>query len=194
MWRPESISEWFWHPPPKSANHLNLQGRSRNEAVYSDHLGQLTVFRGVEIFIEPPRFLWCGCLCILKTPQHLGYFSLISSCHLLTTWQFGAVFALANFVAWSPLKVRRNTNSLYRNPTLHKSFKVVMARQSSLQVTSPELTFFLLLSLSGPQTILTVFGHWIWLHNGSMKSTVFRSAIERTPETLNIDQIHANAI
>ena len=37
-----------------------------------------------------------------------------------------------------------------------------MARQTYLQVTSPELTFFLLLSFSGPQTILTVFGHSIW--------------------------------
>ena len=55
-----------------------------------------------------------------------------------------------------------------------------MARQTSLQVTTPELTFFFLLSLSGPQTMLTVFGHSIWLRNGLMKSTVFRSAIEHT--------------
>ena len=53
-----------------------------------------------------------------------------------------------------------------------------MARQISLQVITHELTFFLLLSLSGPQTIMTVFGHSIWLRNGSMQSTVFRSAIE----------------
>ena len=83
----------------------------------------------------------------------------------------------ANFVASSPLKFQRNINSLYRNPTLHKSIKVVMARQTSLQMNTPELNFFLLLSLSGPQTILTVFGHSIWLCNGSMKSTVFCSAI-----------------
>ena len=69
-----------------------------------------------------------------------------------------------------------------------------MARHISLQLTTAELTFFLLLSLSGPQTILTVFGHSIWLVNGSMKSTVFRSAIEHRPETINTDPIHANAI
>ena len=40
-----------------------------------------------------------------------------------------------------------------------------MARQTSLQVTTPELTVFLLLSFSGPQTLLTVFGHSIWLRN-----------------------------
>ena len=45
-----------------------------------------------------------------------------------------------------------------------------MARQTSLQVTTPELTFFLLLSLTGPQTIVIVFGHLIWLCNGLMKS------------------------
>ena len=55
-----------------------------------------------------------------------------------------------------------------------------MARQTSPQVTTPEHTFFLLLSLSGSQTILTLFGHSIWLRNGSMKSIVFRSAIEHT--------------
>ena len=81
--------------------------------------------------------------------------------HLPTTLQFAAVFALGNFVAWSPLKIQRNINSLYRNPTLHKSIKMVMARQSSLQVTIPEQTFFILLSLSDPQTILTVFGQSI---------------------------------
>ena len=48
-------------------------------------------------------------------------------------------------------------------------FKMVMARQTLLQVTTRELTFFPLLNLSGPQTILTVFGHSISLCNGSMK-------------------------
>ena len=37
---------------------------------------------------------------------------------------------------------QRNIHSLYRNPTLHKSIKVLMARQTWLQVTTPELTFF----------------------------------------------------
>ena len=119
------------------------------------------------------------CVCILETPL-ASWLLLAENCHLPTTWQFTALFALANFVAWSPLKVQRNVNNLCRNATLHKSIKVVMARQTSLQVTTPELTFFLLLSLSSPQTILTVFGHSIWLRNGSMKSTVFRFAIEHT--------------
>ena len=119
------------------------------------------------------------CLCILETPP-ASWLLLAENWHLPTTWQFTAVYTVANFVAWSPLKVQRSINSLYRSPILHKIIKVVMARQTSLQVTTPELTFFLLLSLSGPQTILTVFGHSIWLRNGSMKSTVFRSAIDHT--------------
>ena len=123
---------------------------------------------GVEIFIEPPRFLWCGrpvprlrrkiCLCILETPPTSWLF-LAENCHLPTTWQFPR---------------------LYRNPSLHKSITVVMASQTSLRVTSPEPTFFILLSLSCPQTILNVFGHSIWSRNGSMKSTVFRFEIEHT--------------
>ena len=75
--------------------------------------------------------------------------------------------------------IQRNINSLYRNPTLHKSIKVVMARQTLLQVTTPELTFSFSW-VSAVQTILTVFGHSIWLCNGSIKSIVFRSAIENT--------------
>ena len=118
------------------------------------------------------------CLCILETPPVSWLLFAAENCHLQTTWQFAAVFALAYYVPWSPLRVQRNIDSLYRNSTLHKSIKVVMARQTSLQVTTPELTFFLLLSLSGPQTMLTVFGHSIWLRNGSMTSTIFRSAIE----------------
>ena len=112
------------------------------------------------------------CLCILETPQHPGYFSLrIAIC--------GQTDNSLQYLLWQILwHDQRNINSLYRNPTLHKSIKVVMARQTSLQVTTPELTVFLLLSLSGPRTILTVFGHSIWLRNGSMKSTVFRSAIK----------------
>ena len=99
---------------------------------------------GVEIFREPPRFLWCGRPKILlmhpwDTPA--SWLLLANNCYLLTTWQFTAVFALANFVAWSPLRLK-NINILYRNTTLHKSIKVVMARQTSLQLTTPELTFF----------------------------------------------------
>ena len=117
------------------------------------------------------------CLCILEKPP-ASWRLLTENCHLPTTWQFAAVFPMANCVAWSPFKDQRNINSLYRNRTLHKSIKVVMARQSSLQVTT--WTFFLLLSLCGPQTILTVFGHSIWLRTRLMKSTVFRFAIEHT--------------
>ena len=46
------------------------------------------------------------------------------------------------FCGMIPLKVQWNINSLYRNPTLHNCIKVVMPRQTSLQVTTPELTFF----------------------------------------------------
>ena len=123
-------------------------------------------------------------ICIRRHPvletRPASWLLLAENCHLPTTWQFAAVFALEKFVAWFPLKVKKNINSPYRSPTLHKSIKVVMARQTSLQVTTPELNFFLPLSLSGPQTILTVLCHSIWLRNGSMKSTVFRSAIEHT--------------
>ena len=111
----------------------------------------------------PPQSLGCVvkfCLCILETPP-TSWLLLAENCHLPTTCKFAAVFALANFVAWSHCKVQRNINSLYRNPMLNKSIKVVMARQTSLQVTTPELTFFLLVRLSGHQTLLTVFGHSI---------------------------------
>ena len=138
-----------------------------------------------------PKF----CLCIAETPP-ASLLLLAENCHLPTIWQLAAVFALANFVAWSPLKVQRNINSLYRNPTLPKIIKVVMARQTSFQVTTPELTLFLLLSLSGPQKILTAFGHSLCLRNGSTKSTVFRFAIEHTTRNnkYDTDQIYANAI
>ena len=87
------------------------------------------------------------CLCIFETSP-ASWLLLAENCHLPATSQFAAGFAVANFVAWSPLKVQRNINSLYQNLTLHKSIKVVMARQTSLQVTTPELTLFLLLSRS----------------------------------------------
>ena len=172
-----------WHPPPKSAYHLHSQTRSRDEAVRSDHSEQLTVFPwyGDSHRTSTLHLMWSAslgcvakfCLCILETTP-ASRLLLADNCQLPT------IVALANFVAWSPLKVHRNINSLYRNPTLQKSIKVVMARQTSLEVTTPELTFFLLLSLSGPKTTPSVFGHSIWLSNGSMKSTVFRSAIEHT--------------
>ena len=95
--------------------------------------------RGVEIFIEPPRFLWCGrpvswlrrkILLMHPWDTLTSWILLTENCHLPTTWHFAAVFALANFVEWSPLKVQRNISSLYRSPTLHKSIKVVMAKQT----------------------------------------------------------------
>ena len=169
--RPEASQNGSnWHLSPKSADHLHSQTRSRDEAIRFDHSEQLTFFpwRGdfLQTFTLP--LMWSAslscvakfCLCILETPP-VSWLLLAENCHLPTTWQFAAVFALANFVAWS-------------------QSKVVMARLTSPQVTTPELTFFLLLSLSVPQTILTVFGHSIWLRKGSMKLTVFRSAIEHT--------------
>ena len=145
--------------------------------------------RGSEIFIEPPRFLWCSrpvswlrrknlLMHPWDTPSILAIFrwELPSADNLTNSYSICS----GNFLAWCPLKVQRKINSLYRNPTLHKSIKVVMARQTSLQVTTHKLTYFLLLSLSGPQTILTVFGHSIWLRNGLMETTVFRSAIGHT--------------
>ena len=68
-----------------------------------------------------------------------------------------------------------------------------MARQTSLQVTTPELTFFLLMSLSGPKTILTVtiqFGYVMDRWN----QEYFGPQLNIRPETINTDQIHAKAI
>ena len=68
-----------------------------------------------------------------------------------------------------------------------------MAWQTSLQVTTPELTFFLLLNLSGPQTGLTVtiqFGYAMDRWN----QEYFVPQLNIRPETINTDQIHANAI
>ena len=156
--------------------------------------------RGVEIRTLP--LMWSAglsvavskfCLCILETPP-TSWLLIAENCHLPTTWQFAALFALANFVAWSPLKAQININSLCRNPTLHKSIKTVMARQTSLQVTTPELTFLILFSLSGPQTILTVFGHSIWLLMDRWNQQYFVPQLNMRPETINTDQIHANDI
>ena len=173
-----SLNSSNWHPPPKLADHLQSQTRSREEAVRFDHSrgrGSFWPFEAVYGLHMAWRFpsnlhassdvgcqsLGCVakfCLYILETPP-ASWLLLAENCHLPTTWQFAAVFALEIFVSWSPLIVQRNIYNLYRKPTLYKSIKVVMARQTSLQVTTPELTFFLLLSLSGPLTILTVFGH-----------------------------------
>ena len=119
------------------------------------------------------------CLCIVETPP-VAWLLLAENCHLPTTWQFAAVFAVATFVAWSPLKVQRNIHSPYRNPVPHKSIKVVMARQTSLQVTTPELTFYFSWVSAVPRQYWLCLAISIWLHSGSIKSTVFRSAIEHT--------------
>ena len=107
--------------------------------------------RGVEIFIEPPRFPWYG-RPVSRLHQKILLMHPWDTPSILVTslWELPSANNLTNrcgissgkFVAWSPLKVQRNINSLYRNPKLHKSIKVVMARQTSLQVTTPELTFF----------------------------------------------------
>ena len=67
-----------------------------------------------------------------------------------------------------------------------------MVRQTSLQVTSPELTLFFLLSLSGPRTTLTVFGYSVSLRNG-LNQQYFVPQVNIRPEIINTDHIHANA-
>ena len=151
----------------------------------------------MEIFIEPPRFLCYGRpISRLRRKILLMHPWDKPSIMATSRWDLPSAYNLTIrcFVAWSPLKVQININSRYRNPSPQKSIKVVMARQTLLQVTI--LNFFVfLLSLSGPQTVLTVFRHLIWLRNGSMKSTVFRiSQLKIRPATLNTDQINANAI
>ena len=140
-----------WHPPPKSTDHLHSQTGSRDEAVRSDHSEQLTVFpwrgdfhrtstlplmRLASVSVASKNFAYPS----LRHPA-ASWLLLAENCHLQTTCQFAAVFSQANFMAWSPLKVQGNINNLYRNPTSQKSIKVVMARQTSLQATTPELTF-----------------------------------------------------
>ena len=49
-----------WHPPSKSADHLHSQTRNRDKAVRLTIRSSWRSSHGVEIFIEPPRFLWCG--------------------------------------------------------------------------------------------------------------------------------------
>ena len=133
------------------------------------------------------------CLCILETPP-ASWLLLAESCHLPATGQFAAVFAMANFVAGSPLKVQRNINSLYRNPTLHKSIKVVMARQTSLQVTTPELTF----SFSWVSAIPRQYWLRLAIQFGCVMDRWYQQYfvphLNIRPETINTYQIHANAI
>ena len=144
-----------WTPRPTSASQI---GRS---SAFSDEEARGSVSfwpfgvvdgpsRGVEILIEPPRFLWCGrpvsrlrrkILLMHPWDPPASWLLFAENCHLPTTRPIAAVFALANFVAWSPLKVQRNINSRYRKPRMHKNINVVMAWQTSLQVTTPELTF-----------------------------------------------------
>ena len=144
---------------------------------------------GMEIFIRTTLpMMWSASLSIasqnfayafLRHTQHPGYFSL----RIAICWQpNNSLQYLLWQILWhdSLQKFREISIVFTETPHCIKSIKVVMARQTSLQVTTPELTFFLPLTLSGPQTILTVFGYSIWLCNELMKSTVFRSAIEHT--------------
>ena len=76
-----------WHPPPKSADHLHSQTRSRDEAVRSDHSEQLTVFSWHGDFHRTSilSLMWSTSLSVtsqnfayiyLRHSQHPGYFSL----------------------------------------------------------------------------------------------------------------------
>ena len=64
-----------------------------------------------------------------------------------------------------------------------------MARQTSLQVITPELTFFLLLSLSG-LCLAIQFGYVMDRWN----QQYFIPQLNIQPETINTDQIDANAM
>ena len=187
-----------WHPPAKSEDHLHSQRRSRDEAVRSDHSEQLTVFpwRGDFHRTSTLPLMWLAslgcvakcCLCILATPP-ASWLLLAENCHL-TTWQFSAVFALVNFAAWSPLKVQRNINSLYRNPTLHKNIKVVMARQISLQVTTLNSLFASWVTAVPRQYWLCLaiqFGYAMDRWN----QQYFVPQLNIRRETINNDQINA---
>ena len=107
--------------------------------------------RGVEIFIELPRFLWCGRL-VSRLCRKIMLMHPWDTPSILVTsrWELPSADNLTircstccgKFCGMIPLKVQWNINSLYRNPTLHNCIKVVMPRQTSLQVTTPKLTFF----------------------------------------------------
>ena len=134
------------------------------------------------------------CLCILETPiiPATSRWELPSAD--LPTCQFAAVFAMANFVAWSPLRVKKNINSLYRNPKLHKSIKVVMARQTSLQVTTPELTFSFSWVSAVPRQYWLCLAIQFGYVMDRWNQQYFVPQLNIRPETVNTDQIHANGI
>ena len=158
--------------------------------------------RGVEIFIEPPRFLWCG-RPVSFASQNFAYASLRHPSILATSrldlpsankLTIRCSICCGKFCGMIPFKSSKKYHGLYRNPTLHKRIKVVMARETSLQVTTPELTFFLLLSLSGPQTIQTAFGPQFGYVMDRWNQNYFVLQLNILPETINADQIHTNAI
>ena len=62
-----------WHPPPKSADHLHSQTRSRDEAVRSDHSEQLMVFpwRGDFHRTSTLHLMWSVSLSV--TSQNFAY-------------------------------------------------------------------------------------------------------------------------
>ena len=91
-WTPRPISggqktspnDSNWHPPPKSADHLHSQTRSRDEAVHFDHSDKLTVFLwhgetstlplmwSASRSVTPQNFAYA----YLRHHQHTGYFLL----------------------------------------------------------------------------------------------------------------------
>ena len=84
-----------WHPPPKSADHLHSQMRSRDEAVRSAHLEQLPVFlwRGDYHGTSMLPLMWFASLSVAS--QNVAYASLrhpqiwlllAENCHLPTAW------------------------------------------------------------------------------------------------------------
>ena len=193
-----------WHPSPKSADHLHSQTRSRDEAVHSDHSEQLTVFpwRGDFHRTSTLPLMWSASLSVES--QNFAYLHTWDSPSILATsrWELPSAdnltircsFALANFVAWSPLKVQRNINSLYQNPTLHNSIKVVTARQTSLQVTTPELTFSFSWVSAVPRQYWLCLAIQFGYVMDRWNQQYFVPQLNIRPETTNTDQIHANAI
>ena len=126
------------------------------------------------------------CLCILET-HPASWLLIAENCHLPTNWQFAAVFALANFVAWSLLKVQRNINSLYRNPTLHKSIKVVMVKQTSLRVITPELTFSFSWISAAPRQYWRCLAIQFGYIMDRWNQQYFVPQLNIRPETINTD-------
>ena len=113
-------SPWWIAPhtmTPKSADHLHLQTRSRDEAVRSDHSEQLTVFPWCGDFHRTSRLplMWSASISVasqkfayasLRHPQHTGYFSLrIAICDNQTIR-----CSICSGKAWSPLKKHQSGN------------------------------------------------------------------------------------